>query len=208
MSFPLSSRHPAVSAAILAGGSGTRMRGAAKAFLEVGGAAILDRQIQVLRPRFAEIFVAAAPQADPAPFQARGLGIVADLYPGAGPMAGLHAALAACRTPWLFVVACDMPFLDGDLIDRLIGFTARDPASGAFVPMRDGRAEPLHSLYRAALAAAAERCLKSGRRAMTDLLDRVATRYIEESDLPGLTATRSLSNLNTPEDLAMAEGGG
>ncbi len=39
---------------------------------------------------------------------------------------------------------------------------------------------------------------------MTDLLDGVRTRYLEEDDLPGLHASRSLANLNTPEDLAAA----
>jgi molybdopterin-guanine dinucleotide biosynthesis protein A len=193
-----------VTIAIVAGGAGARMGGAAKAFLDVGGRPVLDRQIEILRPRCAEILVAVAPSIDPAPFASRGLRVVIDRFPGAGPMAGLHAALAACATPWVLAVASDMPTLDGDLIDRLIDLSKGADRFDALIPRRDGRPEPLHALYRAAIAVDAEICLREGRRAMTDLLDGVRTRYIEEDDLPGLGGSRSFANLNTPEDLAAA----
>jgi molybdopterin-guanine dinucleotide biosynthesis protein A len=190
--------------AIVAGGAGARMGGASKAFLDVGGRPILDRQIEILRPRCAEILVAVAPSSDPSPFASRGLRVVRDLFPGAGPMAGLHAALAACATPWLLAVACDMPSLDGDLIDRLIDLSKGADRFDALVPRRDGRPEPLHALYRAEIVDEAVRCLEAGRLAMTDLLDGVRTWYLEEGDLPGLGGSRSFANLNTPEDLAAA----
>ncbi len=201
MTAPLSPRFPDVTAAILAGGKAIRMGGAAKALLEVGGEAILDRQIGVLRPRFAEIVVAAAGP-DPG-CVSRGLRVVSDVFPGSGPMAGLQAALLSCRTPWLFAVACDMPSLDGDLIDRLASLAGGSDAH-ALVPVRDGRPEPLHALYRAEVAPQAERCLREGLLAMSDLLAAVCTRYLGEADLPGLATSRGLANLNTPGDVQAA----
>jgi len=128
MSSRPSPEFPDVSAAILAGGMATRMGGTDKAFLELGGQAILDRQLAVLRPRFAEVIVSLGAEvpgpAAAAAFSARGLVVVQDEFESSGPLAGLHSALESCRTPWLFAVACDMPFLDGGLIDRIAMGTA------------------------------------------------------------------------------------
>src|SRR5262245_31762574 len=87
-----------IAAAILAGGRAARLGGAPKPLLQVGGSAILDRQLEVLSPRFSPIIVATA-AAEPssagidAAFEARGLIVARDRYAGRGPMAGLHAAL-------------------------------------------------------------------------------------------------------------------
>src|SRR5262245_30724404 len=103
-------------AAILAGGLATRMGGAAKALIPVNGVALIDRQVRVLAPIFPRLLAAVAAKDDPAPYRARGLFVVTDRHPRCGPLAGLHAALEASRDAWLFVVACDMPFLDAGLI--------------------------------------------------------------------------------------------
>ncbi len=197
---------PEISAAILAGGLATRMGGAAKAFLDLGGEAILDRQLDVLRPRFAEIIVAVGAPGGGGmeAFEQRGLRIVHDRYPKAGPLAGLHAALDACATPWLFAVACDMPFLDGALIDRMAAGALFAVDSDVIVPMRKGRPEPLHSFYRASVAAEAARCLESGRRAMVELIAGLRSRLLRERDLPGLSQSYTWQNLNTPDDLEAA----
>lgn len=208
MSSRLSPEFPDISAAVIAGGLATRMNGRAKAFLDLGGRAILDRQLKVLRPRFAEILVAMGP-AEPGgtgsgPFGRRHLRVVRDRFPGAGPLAGLHAALESCATPWLFAVACDMPFLDGDLIDRIAAGTSWSADVDAIVPVRRGRPEPLHAFYRASIAGEAERCLREGRRAMIDLISGVRTTLLRERDIPGLAQSYTWQNLNTPDDLAAA----
>jgi len=195
-----------MTAAILAGGRATRMGGAEKAFLVVDGEAILDRQVRVLQPRFGEIVVAVAPGADTMKYSSRGLSVVIDQYQGSGPMAGLHAALEACKTEWLFAVAGDMPFLEGSIIDRIAGLAVGAHDADALVPLPNGRPEPLHAFYRAGIKAAAARSIESGRLAMTDLFDAIRTRYLDDRDVPGLSSSRSFSNLNTPEDLAGAAG--
>lgn len=208
MSSSRSPRFPEITAAIIAGGLATRMGGTAKAFLELGGEAILDRQLTVLRPRFAEVMVCLGSE-PPGPggakaFSSRGLMVVQDEFPGAGPMAGLHAALESCRTPWIFAVACDMPFLDGDLIDRIAVGTAWSHDADVIVPVRRGRPEPLHAFYRRAIAGEARRCLEEGRRALVDLISGVRTSLVREKDLPGLTQSYTWQNLNTPDDLEAA----
>jgi len=203
-----SPKFPDVSAVILAGGVARRMGGAPKAFIDVGGDAIIDRQLAVLRPRFAEIMVAVGlgggDASARAAFEARDLRPVEDRFPGSGPLAGLHASLLAARTGWVFAFACDMPFLDGDLIDRMVMMTVIEEDVDAVVPLRRGKAEALHALYRTSVAGEAEECLRTNRRAMVDLLSGVRTKLLKEQDLPGMTQSYTWVNLNTPDELEAA----
>jgi len=180
------------------------MGGRSKALLPFDGNLLIDRQILALAPIFPDILIATAPSRDHAPFLARGLAIVTDRHPGMGPLAGLHAALVESPAPWLFAVACDMPFLDADLIAGMAALAAPLVEADALVPRVRGRAEPLHAFYRTATAPIAERCLLEGARAMSDLLARVRVRYIDEEALPALAATKSFVNLNDPGDVSAA----
>jgi molybdopterin-guanine dinucleotide biosynthesis protein A len=202
-----------IAAAILAGGRALRLQGAPKPLLVVDGAAIVDRQLAVLAPRFSPIFavLSAAPAADEAvaaALESRGLRITRDGGAGLGPMAGLHAALRGCEREWLFVFAGDMPFLEASLIDwmaeKALGAEGRD--ADALVVVRQGRPEPLHALYRTGAEAAAETCLRERRLAMTDLLGTIRTRWIDDRDIAGVATGASFRNVNTPEDLSAARG--
>ena len=113
------SSNPDVSALVLAGGRATRMGGVDKRALVVGGRTIFERQCAVLADRVAEIIVSS-------PHPIPGFRAVADAVPGQGPLAGIAAGLAVVTTPWLLVVAGDMPYLSGDLIDRLLEARATD----------------------------------------------------------------------------------
>jgi molybdopterin-guanine dinucleotide biosynthesis protein A len=193
-----------VLAAILAGGRGKRMggggEGIAKGLLVVGGQRIVDRQLSVLRPRFAEVLIAAN---DPTPWDGLGLAIVPDRA-GAGPLAGLDAVLAALpdSVDAAVCVAGDMPFLVPAVIERL-----RDGAPGAmaFVPRVAGRPEPLLARYARTAAPIVRAQIARGAQAlsMMDLLARLDVTWLEEPELraldPGL---RSIINVNTPADLA------
>src|SRR5262245_50285651 len=114
----MQSATPDVASVLLAGGRATRMGGRNKAFAAVGGEPIAARTIRVLRETFPQVIVATNTPDDYAGF---GVDVVADVYPGRGPLAGLHAAMRITRHPHLFAVACDMPGLDADVIRLLLG---------------------------------------------------------------------------------------
>ena len=184
-----------VSALILAGGRATRLGGVDKRELVVEGRSIFDRQCEVLAPRVAEILV-SSPRADP------GHRTVADAVPGAGPLAGIAAGLAAA-TPWLLVVAGDMPYVSGALLDLVL---ARAGADVDAVGIRIGELpEPLLCLLRVAAARPAlEARLAAGQlkasRLLTDGDLRVA--WISEPELRAIDPSlRALFNVNAPEDL-------
>ena len=69
---------------------------------------------------------------------------VFDELPGSGTLGGIHTGIEAARNEWALVVACDLPFLSGSLLDYMAGL--RDGVD-AVVPVTGGRPEPTHALY-------------------------------------------------------------
>jgi len=192
----------AVTALILAGGRATRLGGVDKTALVIDGETIFARQLRVLAPRVAEVLVSVGPEQSAAKTPGRGVlaahdpRTVTDQVAGAGPLAGVHAGLIACATPWMLVVAGDMPHLSGELVDRMIG-AAGDGVDAVGIRI-DGLPEPLFCLLRTAPARAAlERRFAEGKRKASELLTAAGLRvaWLEGVDRALLT------NINTPADL-------
>ena len=185
-----------VTALILAGGKATRLGGVDKRELVVDGRTIFERQIDALRPCVIEIIVSS-------PRAIAGYRTVADAVADAGPLAGIAAGLGAATTPWLFVVAGDMPHVHRGFVELVL---SHGDAEADAVGIRIGDlAEPLCSAMRVKVwrpivaARLAARRLK-----VASLLteEDVRVRWIEEAEVravdPGL---RALHNVNAPEDL-------
>jgi molybdopterin-guanine dinucleotide biosynthesis protein A len=190
-----------VTAAIIAGGPAHRLGGAVKPLLEIGGQAVADRQLAVLRPLFARVLAVAN---DPAPWNARGVEVVADGVAGAGPLAGLGAALGAAGDAEAVVcVAGDLPFLAPALLAALRDWS---PGAVALAPRPGGRAEPLCARYATALAADVQARLSARRLALHQLLEENPTVWLTGGELGPLDPDGlSFVNLNTPDDLRRAE---
>jgi molybdenum cofactor guanylyltransferase len=182
-----------VAAAILAGGRGSRLGGVDKGLVHVGGEPIVRRQLRVLAPLVDECLLIAG---DPRPYEGVAARLVTDLHPGAGPLAGLEAALAATTAEALVVLACDLPFVDAALVTAL-----RDaPAAEAVVARLDGKAQPLAARYARSILPRVQRRLARDKLRMLDLMAELDPQWI---DFPA--GTRALFNVNTPDDLARAE---
>ncbi len=174
-----------VSALILAGGKATRLGGIAKHEIVIGGRTIFERQVAVLAPRVEEILVAA-------PHDIGGYRCVRDVMPGGGPLAGIAAGLHAMRTPWLLVVAGDMPHLTGEVIDELLAAVG-DDAVGVRV---SGLIEPLVCVLHAGVLAVIRRRLDEGRNKVADLFGDLRVRWLDLD-----RHKQAFSNINEPEDL-------
>jgi molybdopterin-guanine dinucleotide biosynthesis protein A len=186
---------------ILAGGLASRMGGRDKAFAAVGGEPIAVRTVGLFRRLFSQVIVATN---RPERFERFGVETVADRHPGCGPLAGIHAAMLASRTPWVFVVACDMPGLDPEVIRWML---ARPRTADAVVPRWEDDVEPLHAVYGVHTLPIVERCLAGGRWALREFLAAIRVDYVDEGELRALGgAARSLLNVNTPEELAALGG--
>jgi molybdopterin-guanine dinucleotide biosynthesis protein A len=192
-----------VAGIVLAGGRATRMGGRDKAFAAVGGEPIAVRTVRLFRTLFPQVIVATN-----RPERYHGLGVetVEDVFPGCGPLAGIHAAMRVAAHPHVFVAACDMPGLDADVIRFLLGRIG-DADADAVVPRWDDDIEPLHAVYAVRLLPRIEESLRAGRHALRDFLPRVRVDYVGEDELSRFRGTaRSMLNVNTPEELAAIGG--
>ncbi|MBW8782290.1 MAG: molybdenum cofactor guanylyltransferase [Verrucomicrobia bacterium] len=182
------------SGAIIAGGQSSRM-GRDKAFLTVDGQTLVARQASLLREAgCAELILSGRPEIDYGVPDARK---VQDTITGAGPMAGLAAALAAANHPWVLVLAVDLPRLNLDFLYRLL---AVGGGRAGVVPHGPRGHEPLAALYPRALLAEAEAALAQKAFALHTLVERAETLgLITRWELTPADAPL-LANCNTPED--------
>jgi molybdopterin-guanine dinucleotide biosynthesis protein A/aminoglycoside phosphotransferase (APT) family kinase protein len=136
---------------VLAGGQSRRL-GSDKAEIRVGGEPLWSRQLRVLRDAGASPVALVRRPGQPSP---QGVRVLRDLVDGAGPLAGLHAALASGPGPWIAVLAVDMPGIGPAWFRRLLGFCR--PGCGAMARHAEA-CEPLAAIYPAeAMAAVTER---------------------------------------------------
>src|SRR5581483_11458750 len=162
---------------------------------------IAVRTVRLFQDLFPQVVVATN---RPERFAGLGVETVADNYPGCGPLAGIQAALVASRHPHVFVAACDMPGLDAGAIRFLLG---RIGAADAIVPRWQGDIEPLHAVYARRCLPVIESCLRASRYALRDFLPLVDVDYVSEDEVARVHgAAASLTNVNTPEELAAVGG--
>lgn len=188
---------PLVTGVLVAGGRARRMGGVVKGMLRVDGVPLAARTLQLFSRLFGASLVVAN---DPGAYRSLGVPVVADLVPDRGAPGGLHAALHAAGTPWVFAAACDMPFVSARGVALL-----RDLSEGALavVPRWGGRLEPLHALWSRDCLPALEEALREGEPSLQEVAALVGARVVEESawrliDPDG----RAFENVNTPEDAA------
>ncbi|MBI1886572.1 MAG: molybdenum cofactor guanylyltransferase [Chloroflexi bacterium] len=128
--------------------------------------------------------------------------VATDRFPGRGPLGGVHAGLSAVESPFALVVACDMPFLNLDLLRYMAGFPRHYEA---LVPVHRGRWQPLHAIYARTCRSAAEAALVQGEQQVLDLLKRLRVRPVGLDELRPLDRYGfSFFNVNEPEDLVRA----
>lgn len=188
---------PCIGAAILAGGQARRFGGVEKAFLKIDDIPIIDRMLAVLRPRFSEVMVVTdAPLSfNRFPF----ITLTSDIYRDKGPLCGIHAALASTQSEALFVVACDLPLLDGDVIQQALS-QFRMRACDILIPRHRGRIEPLHALYHRRILPSLTRHLKTAEdKRIRAFFPAVHTDYWDVDGRAEVIET--FFNINRPEDL-------
>jgi molybdenum cofactor guanylyltransferase len=183
---------------ILAGGNSTRM-GTDKAFVMLEGRTLLARALEVCRTVTSDVRI-VGDRKKFAPFAP----VVEDVFPGCGPLAGIHAALRASQTDWNVVLAVDLPFVSPALLLFLVA-QARESRAMVTVPRAGKGWQPLCAIYRRAFADAAETALRAGRYKIDALFDESLIRPVGEEDLRRAGFSPEVfRNLNTPKELAEA----
>lgn len=179
-----------VTGVILAGGQSSRM-GRDKATLEIGGSSMFEHIAGV----FSELFVSNLIAGDRPDLAHPELPAFADEFPGSA-LGGLHNGLTHAHTPYIFVAACDMPFVDAKLIRFLL-----DQRHGydVVLPHTAFGVEPLFACYGKGCLETMRRQLESGNFRILDLYPQLKVRIVTENELPENWQT-ALTNINTPQD--------
>lgn len=187
-------------AIILAGGDSKRL-GQPKALLDFNGQPLIEVMVKRLSTFFQEITIVTDRS---------------DLYGGLpvrlisdelnvqqkSPLRGIHAGLNASDLPYQFVVACDMPMLNLDLINYMARFA---PDYDAVVPRIGNYFQPLHSYYRRNCINVIEKQVLTGFYKVTDFYANLKVRFISEQDISRFDPEqKSFININTWSDYEQA----
>jgi len=186
----------------MAGGAGRRL-GKNKALERIGGRALIERVVDRLIPVTTEVMVVVArpKQAEPLPLPSS-VRVITDRYPGRGSLGGIFTGVDASAERWSLVVACDMPFLDLDLLRHLM---AKSTNADAVIPRLNGQPEPLHALYSKACLGPMERMLRAGQLKIAPLFETVRVRYVDEGTIDRIDPRHlSFFNINTQAELEEA----
>jgi len=189
-----------VTGVLLAGGKSRRM-GEDKRYLVVGEQTLLARGLTVLRSIFQEVLVVIAQDSPPLDVGAR---VVRDRVPNCGSLGGLYTGLTQATTPYIFVVACDMPFLDPAVIAQ---FTSRRATADIVMAKLAARLHPMHALYGKGCLLVVEEMIQARQLKIQEMVSQASlrVRYVTEADLLAIDPSgRSFQNVNTPADLEVA----
>lgn len=193
-------------AIILAGGRSSRM-GTNKAMLPLAGIPVIERLIMGLQQVVNHIVITGG---EFETYRHLGIEMVPDIFPGRGPLSGIHAGLTACHSPWCLVIACDMPFVNQKVFQRFYEWCTHVDSDQyqAIVPIVEGRVQPLLAAYHQSVLPSLTTALKSGQLKMTHWIESLQTQYVDGMMLSkdvGLTPELLQFNMNKPKDYEYAK---
>lgn len=184
---------------VLAGGKSSRM-GFNKAFIEFEGRRLIEATVDCLRALFPEVLIIAN---DPPRYAYLGVKVIPDLIPDSGSLGGIYTGLSAASDPTGFFVACDMPFLNADLITLLVR-----EAEGwdVVVPRVNGEMQPLHAVYAKSCLPLIKESIEASVLKIARFFPKAKVKVIEEPALRAIDPDLlGFVNVNTPLELEQAE---
>jgi molybdenum cofactor guanylyltransferase len=177
---------------LLAGGASRRM-GRDKAMLEIKG----EKLLVLLAAAATRLCGRATVVAPAGRYESLGLRVIEDKREGAGPLAGIEAALLDSSAEWTIVWACDMPGVTESWLRRLAAKAEVVPPEVLCVASGESLAEanPLCAAWRRGSLRRVQAALEAGEFRVRSLLERIETRVLVP-DEPEI-----LANWNRPEDV-------
>lgn len=189
----------------MAGGGSTRF-GEDKARVMLAGKPMLLRMFELLSAVTGNACVVAPPGR----YEDLGLPLIADRWPGQGPLGGIVTALLHTResgsaAEWNLILSCDMPFLTPEWLAFLLERAAASDAQ-ALVPESAHGREPLCACWHTAAVSEIQSAFESGMRRVNDALKLLRAEVLDESHWKRFDSAGWLFwNMNTPEDYREAQ---
>ncbi len=187
-----------------AGGGSTRF-GTDKALVRLGGKTMLQRTGELLSGVCEEVRIVAPA----AKYGNEAWPVIADQWPGEGPLGGILSALDtiqnfASATAWALIVSCDMPFLTQEFLVFLRDCALQSSAH-VVAPRSSVGLEPLCACWRADAAAAIRNSFDASTRKVTEAMKRLPMEVLDEPVWKRFDSDNRLFwNMNTPDDYEAA----
>lgn len=197
------------SGVIIAGGRSTRFGDADKALADLGGTLMIRRVADRLTDVIDELVVNCRPAQTPAVREAMAgyphdIAFGEDKTPDRGPVAGIRNGLGAAGGEYAVVVACDMPFVDPELVTHL--FERAAGADGAVPRVEDGWYQTTQAVYR--VAAMYEACAAVLERTENPRilapLDELEFTVVDRQEVTDVASVDSFENVNTRAEFKVA----
>ena len=187
---------------ILAGGRSRRF-GSPKALAPWNDKCLVETVLEILNPLFPSILTLVKNPEDYAFLQSPRVKVMPDLFEEVHPLGGIYSALDRAGSEWIFVCACDMPFVRPELIRAL--WRARSGCQ-AVVPVWEGNRQPLCAFYSQSAKKEIGRAIESKDFAVRSALDSLSVHFLEEDSVRVADPEgRSFNDIDTREDYERAK---
>lgn len=187
------------SGVILAGGKSTRMK-FNKAFASIAGQPVVQIILDKFKHFFNETLIISN---EPQLYEKLGYAIYPDVFPGLGPVAGIHSALYHARYDRVFVMGCDMPFMNMALVKFLLD-SLEDYE--CVVPELDSHLQPLSAVYSKKCLPVLTQCLENDKLKLVRVFEELYTRVITNQQMEDFGNPREIfMNVNDQAALEIAQ---
>lgn len=176
-------------AIILSGGKNSRMNYKAKAFLKINGDTFINRTLLAIAD-YEEKIISCNDFKAYKDFKNEAL-LVSDSFKEIGPIGGIYSALKKSSFSHALIVACDMPFLNKDILNYLGNYDFKEDA---LIPIVNGKIEPLCGIYKKSSVKIIENMIKDKDYKLMNLLKNLNTKYLDIKD------NDNFLNINNPEE--------
>ncbi|ETI93376.1 MAG: putative molybdenum cofactor guanylyltransferase [Intestinibacter bartlettii DORA_8_9] len=188
-----------IGALILMGGKNSRMNGNVKGLLKIKNSTFLEK-IQETLNDFSSIYLSINDKFSKEQkqnFENMGFKIIEDIYKEIGPLGGIYSSLLNCKEEYLFITACDMPFITKNSIEVLCNKVDKN-ADGVVFYDKNNKLYPLGAIYSKNVLPIIEEMIEKKYYKLSYLIEKsnFVKINIEKTDIP----LKVLSNINTLQE--------
>ncbi len=186
-----------IAGVILAGGKNTRIGGKSKAFIQLNDTSFLNLIVSTIDQLFNEIIIVTNKPQEYCDMK-NNYSIITDKIKGIGPLGGIYSALYHCSSEAIFVVPCDMPYLNKKVIEQEIECYNKSDCD-ALIPRMDSFIEPLHAIYKKSTFNILQSLINETEDySIRNFLKLIHVQYMEMED--NEPNRQAFTNINTHED--------
>ena len=188
-----------IGALILMGGKNSRMNGNVKGLLKIKNSTFLEK-IQETLNDFSSIYLSINDKFSKEQkqnFENMGFKIIEDIYKEIGPLGGIYSSLLNCKEEYLFITACDMPFITKNSIEVLCNKVDKNTDGVVFYD-KNNTLYPLGAIYSKNVLPIIEEMIEKKYYKLSYLIEKsnFVKINIEKTDIP----LKVLSNINTLQE--------